>query len=48
MGAAVFEPDAGAGDEVFDGTGDEYLPRLSLRRDAHADVDGESGVPVHT
>jgi hypothetical protein len=41
MRSAVFEPDARAGDEVFDGTGDEYLSRLGLRRDTRADVDGE-------
>src|SRR5215471_14679441 len=41
--AAVLEGYAGAGDEVFDGAGDEYLSRLCVCGHAGARVDGDAG-----
>src|SRR5215207_3967980 len=41
--AAVGEVDAGAGDEIADGTGDENLARVCDRGDARPDVHGDPG-----
>ena len=40
---AISELDAGAGDEVLDGRGDEDLTRVSVGGDPGTDVNGEAG-----